>query len=62
MGIYNDKVEQIDMQAQLKTFNINQLDRVMHIIGQRRIGLDTSSVLGDGIPQEATGEQASNRI
>ena len=62
MGIYDDKVEQIDMQAQLKPFNINQLDRVMHIIGQRRIGLDTSSVPGDEIPQEAPGEQASNQM
>ena len=42
MGIYDDKVEQIDLKGQLKPFNINQLDRVMHIIGQRRLGLDTS--------------------
>ena len=35
MGIYEDKVEQIDLKGQLKPFNINQLDRVMHIIGQR---------------------------
>ena len=33
MGIY-DKVEQIDLKGQLKPFNINQLNRVMHIIGQ----------------------------
>ena len=44
MGIYDDKVEQIDLKGQLKPFNINQLDRVMHIIGQRRLGLDTSSI------------------
>ena len=43
MGIYDDKVEQIDLKGQLKPFNINQLDRVMHILGQRRLGLDTSS-------------------
>ena len=36
MGIYDDKVEQIDLKGQLKPLNINQLDRVMHIIGQRR--------------------------
>ena len=36
MGIYDDKVEQIDLKGQLKPFNINQLDRVKHIIGQRR--------------------------
>ena len=34
MGIYEDKVEQIDLKCQLKPFNINQLDRVMYIIGQ----------------------------
>ena len=26
MGIYDDKVEQIDLKGQLKPFNINQLD------------------------------------
>ena len=62
MGIYDDKVGQVNMQAQLKPFNINQLDRVMHIIGQRRIGLDTSSVPGDEIPQEAPEEQSSNKM
>ena len=39
MGIYDDKVEQIDLKGQLKPFNINQLDRVMHILGQRRLGV-----------------------
>ena len=39
MGIYDDKVEQIDLKGQLKPFNINQLDRVMHILGQRRLGI-----------------------
>ena len=29
MGIYDDKVKQIDLKGQLKPFNINQLDRVM---------------------------------
>ena len=38
MGIYDDKVEQIDLKGQLKPFNINQLDRVMHIIGQEDWG------------------------
>ena len=33
MGICDDKVEQIDLKGHLKPFNINQLDRVMHIIG-----------------------------
>ena len=44
MGIYDDKVEQIELKGQLKPFNINQLDRVMHILSQRRLGLDTSSI------------------
>ena len=52
MGIYDDKVEQIDLKGQLKPFNINQLDRVMHIIGQRRLELDTSSIPTDEIPKD----------
>ena len=47
------------MKGQLKPFNINQLDRVMHIIGQRRLGLDTSSILTDEIPEVG---QSSNRM
>ena len=27
IGIYGDKVEQIDLKGQLKPFNINQLDK-----------------------------------
>ena len=62
MGIYDDKVEQIDLKGQLKPFNINQLDRVMHIIGQRRWGLDTSSILTDEIPKDSHVGQSSNRM
>ena len=62
MGIYDDKVEQIDLKGQLKPFNINQLDRVMHIIGQRRLGLDTSSILMDEIPEDSHVGQSSNRM
>ena len=62
MGIYDDKVEQIDLKGQLKPFNINQLDRVMHIIGQRRLGLDTSSILMDEIPKDSHMGQSSNRM
>ena len=62
MGIYDDKVEQIDLKGQLKPFNINQLDRVMHIIGQRRLGLDTSSILKDEIPENSHMGQSSNRM
>ena len=62
MGIYDDKVEQIDLKGQLKPFNINQLDRVMHILGQRRLGLDTSSMPTDEIPEESQMGQSSNRM
>ena len=62
MGIYDDKVEQIDLKGQLKPFNINQLDRVMHIIGQRTLGLDTSSILTDEIPEDSHVGQSSNRV
>ena len=62
MGIYDDKVEQIDLKGQLKPFNINQLDRVMHNIGQRRLGLDTSSILTDEIPEDSQVGQSSNRM
>ena len=62
MGIYDDKVEQIDLKGQLKPFNINQLDRVMHILGQRRLGFDTSSIPTDEIPEESPMGQSSNRM
>ena len=62
MGIYDDKVEQIDLKGQLKPFNINQLDRVMHIIGQRRLGSDTSSIPMDEIPEDSHVGQSSNRM
>ena len=53
MGIYDDKVEQIDLKGQLKPFNINQLNRVMYIMGQQRLGLDTSSIPTDEIPEDS---------
>ena len=62
MGIYDDKVEQIDLKGQLKPFNINQLDRVMHILGQRRLGLDTSSIPTNDIPEESPTGHSSNRM
>ena len=52
----------IDLKGQLKPFNINQLDGVMHIIGQRRLGLDTSSILTDEIPEDSHVGQSSNRM
>ena len=57
MGIYDNKVEQIDLKGQLKPFNINQLNRVMYIIGQRRLGLDTSS-----IPEDSHVGHSSHRM
>ena len=62
MEIYDDKVEQIYLKGQLKPFNVNQLDRVMHIIGQRRLGLETSSVLMDKVPEDSHMGQSSNRM
>ena len=62
MGIYDDKVEQINLKGQLKPFNINQLNRVMYILGQRRLGLDTSSIPSDEIPVESLTGQSSNRM
>ena len=62
MGIYDDKVEQIDLKGQLKPFNINRLDRVMHILGQRRLGLDTSSIPTNDIPNKSPASQSSNRM
>ena len=62
MSIYDDKVKQIDLKGQLKPFNINQLDRVIHILGQRRLGLDTSSILTDEIPEDTHEGQSSNRM
>ena len=62
MGIYDDKVEQINLKGQLKPLNINQLNRVMHILGQRRLGLDTSSIPSDEIPEESQTGHSSNRM
>ena len=57
MGIYDDKVKQIGLKGQLKPFNINQ-----HILGQRRLGLDTSSIPTDEIPKDTHEGQSSNRM
>ena len=62
MGIYDDKVEQKDLKGQIKPFNINQLDRIMDIIGQRRLGLDTSSIPMDKIHEDSHMGQSSNRM
>ena len=39
MGIYDDKVEQIDLKGQLKPFNTNQLNRVMSHFRSKEIGV-----------------------
>ena len=63
MGIYDDKVEQIDLKGQLKPFNINQLDRVMHIIRSKKTGVGTHlSILMDEIPEDSHMGQSSNRM
>ena len=62
MGIYDDKVKWVELKGQLKPFNINQLDRVMHILGQRRLRLDTSSILTHEIPEDTHKGQSSNRM
>ena len=62
MGIYDDKVEQINLKGQLKPFNINQLDRVMHILGQRRLGLIHPPFQLMKIPEESPMGQLSNRM
>ena len=62
MGIYEDKVEQIDLTGQLKPFNINQFDKVMYIIGQQRLGLDTSLIPTDEIPEDSQVGLSSNRM
>ena len=62
MGIYDDKVEQIDLKGQLKPFNINQLNRVMHILCQGRLGFDTSYIPTDEIPEESQMGQSLNRM
>ena len=63
MGIYDDKVEQIDLKGQLKPSPTpTKLDRVMHTLGQGRLGLDTPSIPTDDIPEESPTSHSSNRM
>ena len=62
MGINDNKVEKIDLKGQLKPFNINQLDWVMYVIGQRRLRLDTSSIPTDEIPEDSHAGHSSHRM
>ena len=39
MGIYDDKVEQIDLKGQLKPFNINQLEQSHAYLRSEEIGV-----------------------
>ena len=44
MGIFDDKVEVVEAQAQLQPFNLEQLNHTICILEQRHEGLDVSSV------------------
>ena len=46
MGIFNDKVETISAEAQIKHFNLAQLSRMIPTIEQCRQGFNESSVAG----------------
>ena len=49
MGIYDDKVEEVEAEAQLQPFNLAQLHRVFAILEQSCQGFDVSSIAD---PQE----------
>ena len=44
MGIYDDKVEVIEAEAQLEPFNLQQLHHIVYTLEQRWQGFDMSSV------------------
>ena len=44
MGIYDDKVEVVECEAQMEPFNLDQLNVVVATLEQRRQGFDISSV------------------
>ena len=44
MGIYDDKVEEIEAEAQLQPFNLAQLQHVVTTLEQRWQGFDASSI------------------
>ena len=46
MGIFNDKVETISAEAQMKPFNLAQLSCMITTIEQCREGFNESSVAG----------------
>ena len=46
MGIFNDKVETITAEAQMKPFNLAQLSHMIATIEQCRQGFNESSVAG----------------
>ena len=49
MGIYDDKVEEVEAEAQLQPFNLAQLQHVVATLEQRWQGFDASSIAD---PQE----------
>ena len=46
MGIFNDKIETISAEAQMKPFNLAQLGHMIATIEQQRQGFNESSVAG----------------
>ena len=44
MGIYNDKVDKVEAEAQLQLFNLAQLQCVVYMLEQRHQGYEMSSV------------------
>ena len=53
MGIFNDKVETIEAEVQMKPFNLVQLSCMITMVEQHRQGFNESSVAGSVAPTEA---------
>ena len=44
MGIFNDQLQDIDCDVQMKSFNLAQLNQMITILEQKRQGFNNSSV------------------
>ena len=44
MGIFNDKLEDIDCDVQMKAFNLAQLSQMIATLEQRKQGFNDSSI------------------
>ena len=53
MGIFDDKVESIEAEAQMKPFNLAQLSCMVTMLEQWRQGFNESSITGSVTPTEA---------